>query len=162
MYRMADPMDTLRGIQIQIDDGYPIDSYDAATGYMVIHDKRSNTWERYLYIKIVNKEVQALSIFALEDPIYGLTCYSVGYAVKENYRRRGFAIEAINKGIEDLKNRFRPSKLEHFYVDALIDEENIPSIRLAEKLFPGPAVRMPDQETGTPALHFKKLITLGN
>lgn len=85
---------------------------------------------------------------------------SVGYAVNESYRRRGLAIAAINKGIEDLKKIFSATKIKNFYVDAVIDQTNLSSIKVAEKIFSGSGEVIIETYSKRPLLHFKKLITI--
>lgn len=98
--------------------------------------------------------------FGLEDPINGVVCYNVGYAVNEGHRGRGLAVEAVNIGIANLKNELSRTGLKIFYLEAVIDLMNIHSVRVAEKLFASSGVAMNERDTGTPALYFKKLIAI--
>jgi len=67
-------------------------------------------------------------------------------------------VELVNKGIEELKKINSSSGVKSFYVEAVIDVDNYSSIRLAEKLFCCAGDKTMDEESGRPALWFKKLI----
>jgi len=159
MSSMADPMIALRSFQQALSAGASVDSPGLGGGYVLLYDE-PNGGKRYSFPKIIDGEVQVLSIFGLVEPLDGVVCYSVGYAVSEKHRGHGLAVEAVNKGIEVLKETLSRTELRKFYVEALIDRMNIHSIRVAEQLFPGPGIAARDSYTGTPALHFKKLILL--
>lgn len=128
-------------------------------GYIFRYDEYSGR-KRYSYAKRVNGEVQALATFGQEDPINGVDCYSVNYSVGKKHRRRGLAVEVVNTGIEELRKEFSRLKIKCFYVDAMIAETNINSIKVAKKLFPRPGIPKSDLFSGTPSLYFNKLIEL--
>ena len=160
MSSMADPLIALLSLQQAVTAGDPLVNPQAiGEGYVMMYDE-PNGGKRFSYAKIINREVQALSIFGLVDPIDGVPCFSVGYAVNENHRGHGLAVEAVNKGIKEMTTGFSRTRMRSFYVEAMIDETNIHSIKVSEKLFPGPGVRTNEHETGTPSLYFKKLIAI--
>ena len=146
-------MDGLRSLQSAIDNCMPFSFVQLQSDYKMIYDEPSGK-RRFWYAKIVNGEVRALSTFGLEDGTYNQTDrYSVNYAVTENYRGHGLAIEAVNIGIEDLRKR-----LKRFYVEALIEETNVSSVAVAKKLFSGIGTATIDEVSRKPALFFYKLI----
>ena len=156
---MADPIIVLCKLQEKINAGAPVDPRSLDEGYVKLSDE-PNGGQRYSYAKIIDGEVQALSIFGLADPIEGVTCFNVGYAVKESHRGRGLALEAVNKGLKDLKEKFSRTDMRSFFVEAVIDKTNAHSIKVAGQLFPGTGVATKDHCTGTPALYFKRLIVI--
>lgn len=118
-----------------------------------------NGVKRFSYAKVVGKEVQALSIFALADPIEGKPCFNLGNAVKPELRGRGLGLEALIVGVEELKNGFgRAGKGKSFFVEAVVEATNLPSIRVAEKFFLQPGKPIIDAFSGKSALHFLKLV----
>lgn len=153
---MADPMVALRLLQQALDAGQ-VDLGGLEGGYLKMQD-RVPSGERYSYAKIIDGVAQAVSIFGLDEPIDGLDCFSVGYAVNEKYRRRGLAVEAVNTGIEDLKKRFLKTKMERFYIEAVIEVSNISSIKVAQKLFSEPGLPCIETYSGKRSLQFKRLI----
>ena len=157
MLLMANPIDGLHDFQQALNIGMPVSKLDA--GYIERYDEIDGR-KRYSYAKVVDGEVQALATFGEEELIKGVNCYSVNYSVGEKYRKRGLAVEAVNKGIEELKKKFIRLKNKSFYVDAIIDVTNIQSLGVAKKLFSGPGLPMPDSYSGAPALYFNRRIEL--
>lgn len=155
---MADPIHALTGLQRALNDGVPLGLIDLDSEYKTRFDE-SDAGKRYVFAKVVNGEVQALAIFGLDEPINGIECYSVGYAVSEVHRRRGLASEAFNRGVEQLEIVLRFNGTKSFYVEAVIDMQNLPSIRCAEKLFSSSGIPVVERETGTKALQFLKLLS---
>lgn len=137
-----------------------MDSYVVDAGYVMFYDEPFEGGKRFSFGKIINSEVQAMSIFGLEDPINGEICYNVGYAVSEFHRGRGLALEIINKGLEHLKNELNRTGLKRFYLEAVIDKNNIHSIKVAEKLFSIKGSPIIEGFTNTPAIHFARLIVI--
>ncbi len=160
MAKMADPMIALRSLQQAVFLGdLSVTPQNIGGGYFLLFDE-PNGGKRFSYPKIINKEVQAISIFGLVEPIKGIPCFSVGYAVNEKHRGKNLAFEAVNRGIHELKTGFSRTQKGSFYVEAVIDKTNTYSIKVAEKLFSKPGVPMTDHYSGTPSLHFLKLVPL--
>ncbi len=157
---MADPMIPLLSFQQKLDSGASVDSSLIIEDYLTMYDEPGEGRRRYSYAKIIGKEIQTLAIFGLENSVDGIVCYNVGYAVKENHRGRGLAVEAINKGIEDLKKKFSLQGIKNFYLEAVVGVNNKHSIQVAEKIFLKPGVLILESESNTPSLLFRKLISV--
>ena len=157
MSEMADPIVILNRFQEVLDQGMPLDSDELEENYKFYYDEPENG-RRFSFVKVINREAQSLVIFGLEDPIEGLTCYNVGYAVKESFRGRGFAIEAINHGLKKLIKQLSDEGIKKFYLEALIDKNNINSISVAKRFFSDEPVLTIDRESGTISLQFKKIV----
>ena len=158
MSLMANPMDALQSYQRRFDTA-PIDSSQLDASYLKLSGK-VNGGKKYDFVKIVDGQVHALAIFGEEESFNGVARYSVGYAVSESQRGRGLAVEAVNKGIEELKKEFDRMRMNSFYVEALIDVTNTHSIAVAKRLFSGPGFAKTDSETGTPSLLFYRLVAI--
>lgn len=158
MKSIADPMDALRSMQQALNDGTSLHLGNIGGDYQGRLDEYPNGDRRYLFAKIVKGEAISIAIFATEEPIDGVDCYSVGYAVNENYRRRGLAVEAFQTGVVELAKELHKIGLKRFYVDAVIDVTNEPSIKFAQKLFSEAGQKILESESGRPALHFKRLV----
>jgi len=159
MSAIANPIDALIDLQHAINSGIPLGFYELDAEYKARHDVFT-AGERYFFAKIVNGEAQAVSIFGLVEPIEGTECWAVGCAVSESRRRSGLAAEAVATGLRELKKKLSQAGKKKFYVEAVIDVVNAPSISFAEKLYSGPAVKIIDEESGKPALWFKRLISI--
>ena len=159
MEQMANPMTALLEIQEALNSKVQFDVLELDGGYKTWFNELSKG-KKYTFAKIINSEIQALAIFGLVNPVNGIECWSLGYAVSENYRRRGLAVEAVKKGIEELRKIFSRTSLKSFYIEGVIDIENNPSIKLAEKIFSSAGRKIIDEESGRRALLFEKLIVI--
>lgn len=155
MSSMANPMEALVSYQQALDAGIQIDPDEMDGDYLMRAGEVAGA-KRFDFVKIVNRKVQALAMFVEDEPYKGVARFSLAYAVSENHRGRGLAVEAINRGVEDFKSKFSQAAVKSFFVEALIDQNNTPSIKVAKQVLPGPGVEKPDEETGTPALLFYK------
>lgn len=157
MSSFADPMIALIQLQQALNEATNTGFRELNTTYRLRYDEFNNG-KRFLFAKVVNNEVLCLSIFGLVDPINSIECWAVGYAVSESHRRRGLASEAFHVGLDELKKVSSKTNKKNFYIEAVIDNKNKPSIKLAEKLFSAFGENIIDEESGNPALWYKKLI----
>lgn len=156
---MADPIIVLNSLQQAIDDGMHIDLNELEASYKFFYDEPGHG-RRFSFAKIINSEAQALAIFGLVTKIENIICFNVGYAVKDSCRGQGLAIEAVNHGLEQLKKQLKYEGLTKFYLEAVIDKNNIHSINVAKKLFADKPIPVIDGESGTHSIQFKKLIII--
>lgn len=154
---MANPMVMLNSFQDALNAGMQIHSHELIHGYKMYYDEPFKGGRRYTFAKVENGKVLVIAVFGLEYPIDNTTCYNVGYAVSENCRGKRLSIEAVNLGIERLKTELAKNNIKRFYIEAVISENNIPSIKVAEKLFSSKGTIIKERETGENAFHFKKL-----
>lgn len=150
----------LNKTQAALDTGAVLDMSQIDHDFCIIVDDETSSGKRQTVVKIFENEIQALAIFGEEDPLNGIVCFSVGYAVKESYRRRGLAVEVVNKDVARLTENLRGSEVKRFYLEAMVDRTNLPSIKFAEKFFSVSGRSSEDSQSGTPSLHFAKLISI--
>lgn len=160
MSEMPDPTDLIENLQHSLNDGLCISSHELDNGYKMFYDEPFVGGRRFIFAKIVNNQVQAMSIFGLEDDLDGITCWNVGYAVLKSYQRQGLASEAFNHGVMKLKEELKREGINKFVLEAVVDINNTPSVKLTEKLFKTQGQDMKENFTGAPALHFNKIITI--
>lgn len=158
MSLMTNPMEALVDYQSVLDSGIEIDPSEFDGVYLKRSGEIVENVTRFDYVKIVDRQVQALAMFVHEDPYNAVERFSVAYAVAEKFRGRNLAIEAVTKGIDDLRQVLARNKVQKFYLEALIDKSNLHSIKVAEKIFLSSGIAAVDDETGTPALLFYRLI----
>lgn len=59
---------------------------------------------RYTYARIEHGRVKAMAMFVSVEQIDGTPFFQVGYAVPETYRGKGWAIEMLEQGLDELSN----------------------------------------------------------
>jgi len=159
MSAMVDPMKALVQLQEALDSHrvLPV-RCELHPDLQVIFDQPLGGL-RITYAHIESEKVISVSVFALADPIDGVPCFNIGYAVIEDMRQRGLATDVVSKGIEELTNGFRRNGTEKFYIEAVVSDSNTPSNRLARKLLSNSPVPCTDVHSGEPALQYVRLMS---
>lgn len=155
---MTNPENALNGLQGVLNKGFN----EMSPG--VIHSEISVIFDapqgvsRFSYAKIVNGQVEALSIFALVDPLEGIPCFNLGYAVPEILRNKGLGTEIVSKGIRELRAGLAKNGLKQFYLEAVIGLTNLPSQKIAKKVISPNREEIIDSISKEPAFVYRRLI----
>lgn len=157
MTRIADPMNALVSLQQHVRRGMETNPGEVHPKLRVVFDQPAGT-PRFTYAKIELGRVKALSVFVFHEPIDGIRCFNIGYAVPENYAGRGWATEIVEQGIDELRNGLGRGGVKEFYIEAVVATSNLASQRVAEKCFKTPPVQVTDSESGEPALQYTLLV----
>lgn len=157
MGKIADPMNALISLQREVRRGMPTHIAELHPGLRVVVDK-PNGEVRYTYARVEHGRVKAIAIFIMVEPIEGIPCFNLGYAVPEAYRNRGFASEIVEQGIHELYNGLSRHGIKKFYVEAVVGVDNHSSQRVAAKVISEGAVQVIDSESGEPALGYTRLV----
>ncbi|MBL7542575.1 MAG: hypothetical protein JNL11_02110 [Bdellovibrionaceae bacterium] len=156
-------MDALSSLQNEIDQGRfnQLSSQNCALAknYKLIFDTPAGQ-SRYSYAKIISNKVLALSIFAMAQPISGLVCFNIGYAVSRSSRGQNLGVEAVSIGISELEVGLKRNNLKEFYIEAVVEETNYYSIVVANKIFGNTGNKIVDASSGKPAFAFQKIINI--
>lgn len=157
---MTDPMNALIGLQRALDSGVvrprPGDLHSELA---VIFDEPNGT-PRFTYALVGQSSVQAIALFVRTDPVQGIHCFNIGYAVVEAARRKGLGSKVLGLALDELKNGLGRAGIAELYVEAVVSTDNAPSNKLASKLISGQPDPGVDSFTGEPMLHYLKKIEL--
>lgn len=77
--------------------------------------------------------------------------FSVGYGVAEPFRGQGIATDLLKRSINDLSQGFNSRP---FWLEAIVDQTNVASRRVCEKVVTSEAEAMSELISGRPALDF--------
>lgn len=158
MPEMTDPMNALVKLQAAVDHGkVDLNPCEIYPDLRMIADQPGGKL-RMTYANIEKGKVLSVSLFVLTEPIRGIPCFQVGYAVIEPMRQRGLASDIVAKGIQELRNGFKRNGLEKFYVEAVVAVSNTPSNRLAQRLLSETPNQCADAYSGQPSMQYLKLI----
>lgn len=113
---------------------------------------------RFTYVKLEGKTVTAFVNFALVDPIEGLPCLSIGYAVPPAYRNQGRAKEAVRAALAEMQHGLGRRVNKPFYIEAIVGADNKSSQRIAGLLISDKPVAVTDQISGLPAFQYVRKI----
>jgi len=150
-------MISLQSLQQQIRKGMPTQPGALSPSIQVIADKPAGV-QRYSYARLEQGRVKALAIFVDCDPIDGIPCFNLGYAVPEFYRKRGYASEIIEKGIAELRHGLGRHGIKAFYVEAVVSNDNIASQRVASKVISTTYTETTDAEASCSILAYLRLV----
>lgn len=109
---------------------------------------------RFTYARIVDGEVQALVMFVQAEPLNGLPCFQVGYAVPKAHRNQGLATSTLQSAIAELVHGLRRNSVARLCIEAVIGTGNLPSLRVAERVISPERFEATDEFSGEPAIQF--------
>lgn len=155
--QIADPMEALVSLQREVRRGMPTNPTGQGSEVRVVLDQ-PNGVTRYTYARIEHGRVKAIALFVHHEPIDGIACFNVGYAVPEAYRQRGWAKQIVEAGIQELSAGLGRHGVTQFYVEAVVGKENIASQRVASAVFGSEPIEGLDSESGLPVFSYTRLV----
>ena len=158
MTQMTDPFDGLKELQKAIDARIVQMTPCELHPDICVHFDRPNGEHRFSYALIENGEIKSFAVFVIVEPLEGLPCFNVGYAVPLKYRKQGFATEILKKSADELRHGFGRNSIKEFYLEAIVGADNVGSQKLASKFFETTPRECTDSFSGKPALAYTKLI----
>lgn len=155
--QIADPMEALVSLQREVRRGMPTNPTGQGSEVRVVLDQ-PNGVTRYTYARIEHGRVKAIALFVHHEPIEGIACFNIGYAVPEAYRQRGWAKQIVEAGIQELSAGLGRHGVTQFYVEAVVGKENIASQRVASAVFGNEPTEGMDSESGQPVFSYTRLV----
>jgi RimJ/RimL family protein N-acetyltransferase len=155
---MTDPGNALDSFQKVFSDGrIKLQKGSLDSDLYLFYDAPKGT-PRFTYVRLEGKTVTAFVEFVAWDPIDGLRCMHIGYAVPEAYRGKGRATEIVTAAIAELKNGLKRGGIKEFYVEAMVGSDNVASQHVAAKAISDKPVETMDSISGLPALQYLRKI----
>lgn len=151
---MTDPTDSLKSFQ----EHFSLGVIDVQPGALdrdlfVYHDQPNGTL-RLTYVRLNGQTVTALVLFVLTEPIDGVPCFQLGYAVPEVYRSQGVAKAAVSAAIAELKHGLGRNGAKPFFIEAIVGADNLASQRVASETLSVDTEEITDVVSGLPALRY--------
>lgn len=128
------------------------------TDISILHDDAEGT-PRLTYALIENGKVKATVVGVVVEPIEGIPCVALGYAVAEQYRGQGLAKDILEKSIDELTFGFK-QHMDKLYIESIVGVDNIASQKLSARYISSNPDKITDEHSGLPALHYFKLLIL--
>lgn len=155
---MTDPMDALVSLQAALKAGeVRLRACEVHSDVKVLLDHPMGQ-HRFTYVKVVAGVVQSIALCVLAEPVNGVPCIALGYAVVESMRGRGLAREIVEKAIDEMLNGLRRNGIREFYVEAVVATSNIASNRLARRLISDSPTPGTDAVSGEKIFQYLRLI----
>ena len=154
MPQMTDPINALKELQKALDNNLvQLTPCDIHNDISVIVDQPTGV-PRFTYALVESRKVTAISLFVLTEPIEGLPCFNVGYAVLDNKRGKGIGTDILKKGIEEMHQGFARNGHKEFYIEAVVGVENHPSNSIAKKIISTTPIQDQDHFSGEEAFQY--------
>jgi hypothetical protein len=158
---MTDPMDALNGLQAALDAGsVDLNPCDLHPEIRVLLDHPNGT-PRFTYAQLSGKRVQAIALFAMTEPIQGITCFQIGYAVTEYARGQGIGTRVLQQAIEELNHGLSRTPVKEFYLEAVVSTVNVASNRIATRLLSDSPKSSNDCFSGEPIFQYLRRVQCG-
>lgn len=154
MPQITDPAQAMKSFQEVLKaEGLPLHQGEIDPN-IYLHKDNPNGKLRFSYVTLDGLTVTAFVSFVVCNPIEGIPCFNIGYAVPEKYRNQGRAKRIIRSAIIEMKNGISRAGIPTFYIEAIIGKNNQPSKRVAEQIISNQAQEITDQVSGLPALQY--------
>jgi hypothetical protein len=158
MPAIANPMEGLISLQAALRTGnVKLERCELHPELQVLLDSPGGEM-RLTYALAFHGRVRATTVFAPTQPVNGIPCFNVGWAVAEALRGKGLATSTVTKAIEELEYNMKKRGGSRFYIEAIVATSNEPSNRLARKLISTEPTEGTDEHSGEPILQYLKLI----
>lgn len=155
---MTDPMDALSGLQTALLAGVVrLSPCELSDDIHVLLD-HPNGRPRFTFARMAGSQVQAIALFVLTEPVEGLPCFQVGYAVIESMRGKGLGSNSLQQGIEELRQGLSRTPMKEFFLEAVVSADNEPSKKIAERLISSRPESCIDIHSGVPAYQYLRRI----
>ena len=149
---MTDPTDSLKSFQEHFSLGVIDVQPGALDRDLFVYQDQPNGTLRLTYVRLNGQTVTALVLFVLTDPIDGVPCFQLGYAVPEVYRSQGVAKAAVSAAIAELKHGLGRNGAKPFFIEAIVGADNLASQRVASETLSVETEEITDVVSGLPGL----------
>jgi hypothetical protein len=155
---MTNPMDALVSLQSALDeDRVTMRACDIHPDMKVLLDHPMGEL-RLTYASVAGGIVQSIAVFVTAEPVNGVPCFALGYAVIEAMRGRGLAKDIVVKAMAEMQKGLKRNGMREFYVEAVVGTSNIASNRLANRLLSDSPKLGTDATSGEPIFQYLKLL----
>lgn len=133
---MVDPHEGFLDFQRALEEGrIKLEEIEPANNLYRYHELKGAGGQRMAYVSLGsdNQTITAYAVCALNGYIDGCPILALGYATPANLRNQGKASKIVKEVVRDTGREARRLGLPKMYIEAVVDIENIPSQRVAEK-----------------------------
>jgi hypothetical protein len=160
---MTDPMEGLVALQEALEAGFvTMGRCELHSEIHVLRDEPLPAEPRFTYAVINSGRVLCSVTIVLNGRYSGIPCLQIGYSVIDQARGKGLATSTVKKAIEELQFQLGRTGMTHFYIEAVVASNNIPSNKLASRLLSANPERSTDSLSGTEAYTYLKLCSVAD
>lgn len=162
----VDPMDALNGFEQALNAKKIKAQPCEIDGSINVHlDYPDGSTPRFTYgptkragnSALAKTKVRAVAVLVGDEPYNGLGCFQISYATSEDERNQGLAKRVVGTALIELYRGMARNGVKRFYVEAVIDEDNIASQRVADAFLVG-AKEWRHDDFGNKVVRYMKLL----
>ena len=126
---LTDPTDALMSFQKILVNGKINLQRGVVDGEIFVHLDQPAGAPRFTYVRLDGEMVTALVIPVAAEPLDGVHCFQIGYAIPPAYRNRGRAKDAVNAAVTELWTGLSRNGVPALCVETIVGSDNEPSKR---------------------------------
>ncbi len=155
----VDPTPAMESFQKVLRDGLQVQQGRVDPNVSFYSDRETGA-PRFVYTYLESGELNAYLCLTPYEYENGSPVFAAGYAVPVKHRGKGLAKKIFAAGIEELRNGLRGHP--PFFVEAIIDLDNVASQHVASAVLAVEAKRVTDQASGKPAFQYLRKYETGS
>lgn len=128
-----DPMTGFKTLELAFSQGFRMSRVPFTDDIYFTLDKALGA-DRYTYARLNGKKVLQTVVLNGNEPLNGLPCFCLFYGTLEALRGSGVTLPFIEFVLNQFKKDL-PRKVKSYYIETIVDNDNYPSLSIAEKLF---------------------------
>ena len=160
MSSMTDPHDALVAFQEALNDGViATQPAERHPGVLVHFDTPLGT-PRYTFAEVEHDVVNAVALLALTEPLDGVACFQLGYAVRADCRGQGKGHAIVAAAIDEVTVGLGRNGGRELAIEAVVGRENGASRAIALRALGDQITDCIDHQTGEPAVQYARVFKL--
>lgn len=132
MMATSDPMGTLESLETALGSGIALMDCELNPGIDLILDFPAGE-QSMSYANIEHGAVKSLAVLLPLEPIAGVPCFGIAFAVNGIYRRQGLAVEIVEVAIAELRHGLGRNGIIECYIEATVAAHNVGAQKVALK-----------------------------
>lgn len=113
---------------------------------------------RLTYARVDGGVVTAFAVLVRADPVAGMPCFGIGWAVPAEMRGQGRARDVVHSAIRELRHGLGRNGVTAFHVEAVVGEGNAASRGVAERVIAPVGKPVTDGVSGLPAIQYLRKV----
>lgn len=154
MPAMTDPSDALTSFQEALNAGLVKLQSGEIDPAIFVHLDHPNGRPRFTYVRLQERIVVSLVMFVVVEPLDGIPCFHIGYAVPARFRGMGLAKSTIRAAVNELRTGIARAGIMAFYIEAIVGEDNPVSKSVAAATISTEPTAVIDEFSGLPAFQY--------
>jgi GNAT superfamily N-acetyltransferase len=130
---MTEPMAALKGLQTELANGIALMECELNPRIDLIQDYPAGQ-QSMSYSRIEQGIVRSIAVLVPVEPIDGVPCFKITFAVCEASQGQGLAVEIVEVAIAELRHGLGRNGIVAFLIEAIIGTDNVLAQKVANRV----------------------------